>query len=51
MLQKWGSRKLYDVQMINFDQGQVEETAIQQMISLIHQYKRGLEQEALIRRP
>ena len=26
----------------------VEETAIQQMIALMHQYKRGLEQEALI---
>lgn len=50
MLINWGSRKLYDVQKINFDQGQVEETAIQQMIALMHQYKRGLEQEALIRR-
>jgi hypothetical protein len=50
MLVKWGSKRLYDVQKINFDQRQVEEPGILEMIRLMHQYKRGLEQEALIDR-
>lgn len=48
MLVKWGNKKLYDVQKITFDQHQVEETGILKMIELMHKYKRGLEQEALI---
>lgn len=48
MLARWGSRKLYDVQQITFDPGQIQEPGILEMIGLMHQYKRGLEQEALI---
>jgi hypothetical protein len=48
MLVRWGNKKLYDVQKINFDQRQIEEAGMLEMISLMHQYKRGLEQEALI---
>lgn len=48
MLLRWGSRKLYDGQKITFDPQQIEEPGILEMIRLMHQYKRGLEQEALI---
>ncbi|WP_255474343.1 DUF7281 domain-containing protein [Pontibacter qinzhouensis] len=48
MLKKWGSRKLYDVQKINLSISQIEEPGILLTLRLLHQYKRGLEQEALI---
>jgi hypothetical protein len=48
MLKNRGNKDLYDVQKITFNQHQIEEPAILKMIELLHQYKRGLEQEALI---
>lgn len=48
MLLKWGNKKLYDAQKANFDSNQIEEPSILEVIELMHQYKRGLEQEALI---
>jgi hypothetical protein len=50
LLLKWGSKRLYDVQKMNFDPAQIKEAGILEMIRLMHQYKRGLEQEALIDR-
>lgn len=41
ILVKCGSKELYDVQKITFDQHQIEEPAIVRMIELLHQYKRG----------
>lgn len=48
LLVKWGSKNLYDIQKITFDQNLIEEPAILSMIELLHKYKKGLEQEALI---
>ena len=48
MLLKWGSKELYDKQKINFDDSSVEEAAVLKTIELLHHYKKGLEQEALI---
>lgn len=48
LLAKWGNKKLYDIQKINFRPEQVTEAGIREMIRLLHLYKRGLEQEALI---
>lgn len=45
---KLGSKKLYDIQRINYNTHDIEETAILQLIELMHKYKKGLEQEALI---
>lgn len=48
MFLKRGNRKLYDAQKANFDASQIEEAGILEVIELMHQYKRGLEQEAFI---
>jgi hypothetical protein len=48
-IKTWGNRKLYDGQKINFDLKLVTEPKIHELISFIHQYKKGLEQEILIK--
>ncbi|EOR96327.1 : hypothetical protein [Arcticibacter svalbardensis MN12-7] len=49
MLSKYGKRGLYDNQKMNFEAEQVQEEEILKLIKLMHQYKKGLEQEAFIR--
>ncbi|MEJ5960819.1 hypothetical protein [Pedobacter immunditicola] len=48
LIAKVGSRRLYDVQKISFKFDQTTEPALLRTIELIHKYKKGLEQEALI---
>ncbi|SFG27813.1 DUF7281 domain-containing protein [Pontibacter chinhatensis] len=48
MLLKWGNKNLYNAQKVNFDSSKIEEPRILEVIELMHQYKRGLEQEAFI---
>lgn len=48
LLSKLGSKKLYDVQLMKFNLQDIEEQGILALIGLMHKYKRGLEQEALI---
>ena len=49
LIKKWGNRKLYDNQKINFDLKLITEPKIHELIDLIHRYKKGLEQEILIK--
>ncbi|GLU56812.1 DUF7281 domain-containing protein [Dyadobacter frigoris] len=46
LIQKYGNRKLYDQQQLN--NLDLAEENIHFLIALLHQYKKGLEQEALI---
>lgn len=48
LLSRLGSKKLYDAQLMKFKLQDIDEPEIESLIELIHQYKRGLEQEALI---
>jgi hypothetical protein len=48
LIAKFGSRRLYDVKKINFKIDQTIEPALLTTIELLHKYKKGLEQEALI---
>lgn len=45
---RFGNRKIYDNQKANFTSETIEEPEILQIISLLHKYKKGMEQEALI---
>lgn len=49
LLKTRGNRNLYDNQKINFDLKLIKEPQINGLIDLIHKYKRGLEQEILIK--
>ena len=46
LLEQYGNKTLYDRQQLN-NTGIVEEK-LQQLIALIHKYKKGLEQEILL---
>lgn len=48
LIAKVGSRRLYDLQKINFKIDHSTEPALLITINLLHKYKKGLEQEALI---
>ncbi|MDR2064200.1 MAG: hypothetical protein LBP85_00590 [Prevotellaceae bacterium] len=48
MLSNHGNKKLYDNQKINFDSVSITENKLQNLIALIHKYKKGLEQEIYI---
>lgn len=48
LIARHGNRKIYDNQKANFQLESIEEPEILQLISLLHQYKKGLEQEVLI---
>ena len=48
LINKYGNKKIYDNQKFNFALETIEEPEILQVITLLHKYKRGLEQEALI---
>ncbi|WP_159472420.1 Wadjet anti-phage system protein JetD domain-containing protein [Dyadobacter sp. 3J3] len=46
LIEKYGNRKLYDQQQLNILD--ISEENIRSLITLLHKYKKGLEQEALI---
>ncbi len=48
LIARFGNRKIYDNQKANFASETIEEPEILQIIALLHKYKKGLEQEALI---
>jgi len=48
LIKKWGNKSLYDKQKTNYDIQSINEPKIHELISIIHQYKKGLEQEILI---
>jgi hypothetical protein len=49
LIRESGIKKRYNQQIINFDINTIEEEAILHLIALIHQYKKGLDQEILIK--
>lgn len=48
LITRYGNRKTYDNQKANFALESIQEPEILQIITLLHKYKKGLEQEALI---
>lgn len=48
LITKFGSKRLYDIQKMNFKIDQINEQGLSQTIELLHKHKKGLEQEALI---
>jgi len=46
LIARYGNSKLYDQQQLN--SGIIQEQELQHLVSLLHKYKRGLEQEALL---
>lgn len=48
MLERYGNRKLYDNQKDNIDRSTINEPKLNYLISLIHELKKGLEQEIFI---
>jgi hypothetical protein len=49
LFKKYGNRRLYNKQKINFDTKIITEEVLKELITLIHKYKKGLEQEILIK--
>ena len=49
LLERYGNRELYDNQKSNFCREEIEEIKLNQLITMIHEYKRGLEQEVFIK--
>lgn len=49
LLERYGNRRLYDNQKSNFSIEEIEEIKLNQLITMIHEYKRGLEQEVFIK--
>lgn len=45
LIKKFGNKKNYDVQKINFDKENIEEEILVELIEMIHRNKKGLEQE------
>ena len=48
LLRTYGNKLRYDYQKTNFDISLIEEKELLQLIQLIHQHKKGLDQEVLI---
>ena len=48
MLERYGNRKLYDNQKDNIDRSTINEPKLNYLISLMHELKKGLEQEIYI---
>lgn len=46
---RYGNRELYDNQKSNFSIEEIEEIKLNQLITMINEYKRGLEQEVFIK--
>jgi hypothetical protein len=49
LLERYGNRELYDNQKSNFCIEKIEEIKLNQLITMIYEYKRGLEQEVFIK--
>jgi hypothetical protein len=49
LLERYGNRKLYDNQKNNFSIEEIEEMKLNQLITMIHKCKKGLEQEVFIK--
>ncbi|MDD3077895.1 MAG: DUF2220 family protein [Paludibacter sp.] len=49
LLERYGNRELYDNQKSNFSIEEIEEIKLNHLITMIHEYKRGLEQEVFIK--
>ena len=49
LIEKYGNKELYDNQKDNFDHEKIDETALNHLITHIHIFKKGLEQEIFIR--
>lgn len=49
LLEQYGNRELHDNQKGNFNIEEIEEIKLNQLITMIHEYKRGLEQEIFIK--
>lgn len=49
LLERYGNRELYDNQKRNFSMEEIEEIKLNQLITMINEYKRGLEQEVFIK--
>ncbi len=49
LLKNYGSKKRYDVQKINFDCQRIKENKLLKLIEIIHKYRKGLDQELLIK--
>lgn len=49
LLGRYGNRELYDNQKSNFSIEEIEEIKLNQLITMINEYKRGLEQEVFIK--
>lgn len=49
LIDKHGNKSRYDQQKINFNIENIEEERIVSLVKLLHQYKKGLDQEILIR--
>jgi hypothetical protein len=48
-IKKWGNKDLYDNQKMNYETHSINEPKIHELIGIIHKYKKGLEQEILIK--
>lgn len=48
LVRKFGNKKCYDVQKINFGLQDIKEERLLELIGLIHKEKKGLEQEVLV---
>lgn len=51
LISRFGSKKRYDLQKINFDYTALEEEYLLRLINLIHLHRKGLDQEILIHFP
>jgi len=49
MLEKYGNNELYNTQKVNFNAENITEENLKRLFSLIHKYKKGLEQEIFIK--
>lgn len=49
LFEKYGNKELYDNQRYNPDEGRIDEPKLNQLIAMIHECKRGLEQEIFIK--
>lgn len=49
VIQKFGNKKCYDIQKINFKVSDIAEEKLVELIKIIHQYKKGSEQEIFCR--
>ena len=48
LISEYGNKQRYDLQKINFNTQEIAEKDISDLINIIHQYKKGLDQEVLI---